>query len=170
MLSALLVSPLKAVFLFLLSFSAVSLSEAAAESPRQQEGQAEVVELATYMTTLQVLTHKLSLSIAHDNAELAEFYRYEPALLIEEIKEKASNYNGLPIAVLMEQIADPAYVELKEVLSKENKSDELKLSRKVMAGLIQSCNQCHRATQHGFIKITDGSSVNPFNQEFTPGP
>lgn len=36
--------------------------------------------------------------------------------------------------------------------------------------LVQSCNQCHQATAHGFIRIAVRTDVNPFAQSFAlPG-
>lgn len=31
---------------------------------------------------------------------------------------------------------------------------------------IQACNQCHEATDHGFIRITAEPRPNPYNQRF----
>lgn len=124
-------------------------------------------ELAKYMAELQVLTHKLSLSIDRDNPELAEFYMYESMLLLDETKEDVPEYRKLPIAVLIEQLMEGQYSKLEVSLKKEMKSQQLNESKLAMAQLIESCNQCHNATQYGFIKITQGLNVNPFNQDFS---
>ena len=72
-------------------------------------GEDDHAELAPYMAALQQLTHKLSLSIEHDNAQLAGFYLHESEELLEEIREAVPEYDGFPIALQIEQIATPAY-------------------------------------------------------------
>lgn len=130
------------------------------------------VELAPYMGELQRLTHKLSLSIAHDNHRLAEFYLYESLELLEDIKTDVPEYRGQPVALLIDRISTPLYRELEKAIKADRmasggKSNER--SRAALTGVLNSCNECHVATQHGFIKITDQSGVNPFNQDFKPG-
>lgn len=129
------------------------------------------VELAPYMGELQRLTHKLSLSIAHSNGELAKFYLYESLEALREIQEEVPEYRGLPIAFLVDRLARPRYEELKSALQEAADGDANPGAPDLaaaMAGVVESCNQCHVATQHGFIKITNETRTNPFNQDFAP--
>lgn len=126
------------------------------------------VELAPLMGELQRLTHKLSLSIAHSNYRLAEFYLHECLEALEEIKEEGPQYEGFSVALLIDQISTPKYENLKKALAGDPKTVDKESLKTTFADLIDSCNECHQATQHGFIKITDFSSSNPFNQDFSP--
>lgn len=128
----------------------------------------DFVELAPYMSDLQRYTHKMSLAAAAGNAEVAGFYMYEGTLLLEEIQKVVPEYRGHPIALLVDRMALPAYEPIKQVVETESASREdlVKAAKQVVA----SCNQCHAATAHGFIQITDGMDVNPFNQSFEPRP
>ena len=142
-----------------------SLRSAAQE---RDETTDQLVELAPYMGGLQVLTHKLSLSIANENYPLASFYLYESLEALEEIKETVPEYRGLPIALLIDKLTTPTLEKLKEAIQRDSKSGGSAHSPDALAAVVNSCNQCHVATQHGFIKITDRRDFNPFNQDFKP--
>jgi hypothetical protein len=123
-------------------------------------------ELALLMGDLQRLTHKMALSANEGNGELAAFYLHESVEQLNAIQEQAPEYEGKPVALLIERLAMPAYEKFKETLTARPPDKE-----KMLAGLdivIQSCNQCHAATQHQIIRITRGTEVNPFNQSFKP--
>ncbi len=141
----------------------------AAPTPRLQafvEAPAEP-ELAALMAALQTLTHKLALSADSGNAPLAAFYVHESLEQLKTIQREAPEYEKLTIAVLIERHALPAYDALAEaVRATPAASREVLLPAfdRVVAG----CNECHGATQHGFIRITRGTEVNPFNQSFQP--
>ena len=123
-------------------------------------------ELATYMSQLQVLTHKLNLSINANNVRLTHFYLHESMAKLEEIQNDVPEYEDLPIAVYLDRYGYPAYEDLKRTLKNEVSSeDQLHAS---MNKIIDGCNQCHKATKMGFIHITP-STHNPFNQIFKPG-
>lgn len=125
-------------------------------------------ELALLMATLQTLTHKLALSADAGNARLAGFYVHESLEQLQEIQRRAPEYESLPIAVLIERMALPAYADLQKL----TEPDATGSSREaLLAGIdrvIESCNLCHVTTQRGFIRITRGTDVNPFNQSFQP--
>lgn len=122
-------------------------------------------ELALLMGTLQTLTHKLALSADAGNAPLAAFYLHESREQLRTIQQEAPEYENLPIAVLIERLALPAYSDLEKATTVRPEASREAL----LAGLdrvVQTCNECHAATQHGFIRITRGTEVNPFNQSF----
>ena len=123
-----------------------------------------LVELAPYMGSLQTLAHKLSLSVAARNAELAAFYGYESIEALKTIQEEVPEYRGQPIAVLIDRMALGA---AQEVVNAAQAGDIPRLQT-AQAAFIRSCNACHATTQHGFIRITDDASENPFNQDFRP--
>ncbi|GAB3382525.1 hypothetical protein NCG89_12400 [Spongiibacter taiwanensis] len=130
---------------------------------RSGHAEAPPVELAPYMTELQQLTHKLSLSVAAKNPALAEFYLYESLQVINTIQEQVPEYRGIAVAVLLDQIARPHYDGLTQALAQP---DTARWQPSVNA-LIDSCNQCHQATQHGLIKIRLNPN-NPYLQDFRP--
>lgn len=123
-------------------------------------------ELALLMGDLQRLTHKMALSANEGNAELAAFYMHESIEQMKAIQEDAPEYEGQPVAMLIDRLGLPAYEQFKEALAVKPPDKE-----RLLAGLdivIQSCNQCHATTQHQIIQITRGTEVNPFNQSFKP--
>jgi len=123
-------------------------------------------ELALLMGDLQRLTHKMALSANEANAELAAFYMYESIEQLKAIQEDVPEYEGQPVALFIDRLGLPAYDKFKEALAVKPSDKE-----RMLAGLdiiIQSCNQCHAATQHQIIRITRGTDVNPFNQSFKP--
>lgn len=142
---------------FALLLTSAGLSAAEAYDP-------EFVELAPFMSNLAKLTHKLSLSVGYNNPELADFYLYESLELLEEIKETVPEYRGLPIAMLIDRLVTPNYNSLQSAIAD---ADHEKMTNELNK-LIDSCNQCHQTTQHGFIKITPRTDFNPFNQDFRP--
>jgi hypothetical protein len=116
------------------------------------------------MGDLQRLTHKLALSADAGNMELAAFYLHESQEQLRKIQTEAPEYENLPVALLIDRLAHPAYTPMQDAVTARDKA-------RLMAGLdgiIQSCNACHTATQHAFIRITRGTEVNPFNQSFAP--
>jgi hypothetical protein len=123
-------------------------------------------ELALLMGDLQRLTHKMALSANEGNSELAAFYMYESLEQLKAIQEGSPEYEGQPVAVLIDRIARPAYEPFREAVKAKHTDKERMLT--ALDGVIQSCNQCHIATQHPLIKITRGTDVNPFNQSFKP--
>ncbi len=125
-----------------------------------------VPELALLMGDLQRLTHKLALSADAGNAELAAFYLHETGAQLSKIQVEAPEYEGLPVAVLIDRMAHPALADFGAVLAGGGADRAAMLA--CLDGVIQSCNACHLATRHGFIRITRGTEVNPFNQSFAP--
>lgn len=121
-------------------------------------------ELALLMGELQRLTHKMALSADAGNAELAGFYMHESLEQMQKIQTEAPEYEGQPVALLMERLGLPSYAAMQEAVTAKDK-------QRMLAGLdgvIQGCNACHTATLHPFIRITRGTEVNPFNQSFAP--
>lgn len=135
----------------------------AALSPATLRAQ-EPPELATFMGELQRLTHKLSLSTAAHNPELAKFYLYESLEILNEIQEQVPEYEGIPVAVYMDRFALPAYEPLKTLLKQTDKAS-VEDWDSVTANIIDSCNACHRATKFEFIRIRRNDH-NPYAQDF----
>lgn len=130
------------------------------------ENDEDFVELAPYMTELQRFTHKMALATHAGNVELANFYLYESILLLENIQKDVPEYRNQPIALLVDRMGLPAFKKLEKSLNAEPFDVEKTLTDLDL--VVNSCNQCHAATDHSFIKITRGTDFNPFNQSFQP--
>jgi hypothetical protein len=119
-------------------------------------------ELAPYMGQLQRLMHKLGLSIDAEHTELARFYLYETKELTETICEEVPEYRGHPIALLIGRTLGPELDGLAQAL--EGKAPEA--LGKAYEAAIAACNDCHRATQHAFIRVPTRASGVPYLQTF----
>lgn len=158
----------------LAGFNAWFFAEAQGPAPAAQtarlqplvEGPTEP-ELAALMATLQTLTHKLALSADAGNAPLTAFYVHESLEQLKAIQREAPEYEKLPIAVLIERLALPAYPALAEA-ARATPAAPREVLLPAFDRIVAACNDCHAATQHGFIRITRGTEVNPFNQTFKP--
>ncbi|MED5465168.1 MAG: hypothetical protein VX699_10965 [Myxococcota bacterium] len=140
-----------------------SLSSQWACQPQHPTPAEPAPELAASMGDLQRFAHKLGLSLHHANQPLAEFYLHEMEETLEEISEKIPTHDGLPIKNLLSTILLPPLAQLETSL----KHGEFEQSLQVWPSVIQSCNRCHAATEHAFIRIQD-IRENPFNQDFSP--
>lgn len=123
-------------------------------------------ELASLMGELQRLTHKLALSADAGNAALVELYTHESLVQIEKIQRETPEYEGDPIALLVDRIGRPAYEPMKAAIAAKSADREILVP--AVDRIVQSCNACHAATKNESIRITRGTEVNPFNQDFTP--
>ena len=122
----------------------------------------EEVELALLMKNVSYFTHKLGLAIAAKNTELADFYIHEVEEGLEEIYG-VSTYDKLPIGDTAKKIMPTAFAALEHAIDAKAQEDMTKSYQAV----IESCNRCHNATQHGYLKVLV-PVTNPFNQDFTP--
>ncbi len=130
-------------------------------------------ELAHLMATLQRLTHKLALSADAGNAPLAAFYLHESLEQLQTIQNEAPEYENHPIALLIDRLARPAYADLQASLNYPVTPPPPASREVLLRGVdqvIASCNECHAATRHAFLRITRGTETNPFNQSFLPAP
>ncbi|MDY6868919.1 MAG: hypothetical protein SVT56_13640 [Chloroflexota bacterium] len=137
--------------------------EPEAQGPTRAQPEEEVPELAEYMTTMQYYTHKFALSVNAENQELAQFYFNEIRALSDQIKEDVPGYEGYEIARFMGIFLDPAIQPVADALQ----DDDWQETRNQVQQLVDSCNSCHSATSHGFVKVTPGYSKNPYNQDFS---
>jgi hypothetical protein len=120
-------------------------------------------ELAGYMGDLQHHTHKLTLSIAAENAELAEFYLHEVGETAEQIEALFPQHDGVPVADLARKLLEPRLVTLDAALEGARWDD----AQRELGELVAACNDCHAAAGHAFIRV-EVSTANPFNQSFAP--
>ena len=121
------------------------------------------VELAEMMGKMQYFTHKATLSIQEKNQPLADFYLHELEEMIEAVEEVKS-YDGHPIGQLTKSMLVPSF----EALEKQVKAGKMKVADEAIQRMIFSCNACHQATAHGFIKIKLNRE-NTYMQDFKKG-
>ncbi len=119
----------------------------------------EEPELAALMATMQVYLHKLDLSVQHNNAELIAFYVHELEEVVETIENDVETYDGFPVGELTGTMMVAPIEALENAARNQGNTDA------AMQTLVDTCNACHAATDHAFIKMTRATS-NPFNQSF----
>lgn len=132
-------------------------------SNHKHEGHAaqEHVELALMMKDIQYFTHKLGLALQADNHKLANFYVHELEEGLGEVYE-VKEYDKLPIGATAKKIMPSAFEALDTVVVNDKKAKD---ALPQYEALLKACNQCHNATQHGFIRLVVPTN-NPFNQDF----
>lgn len=135
-----------------------------AQAPASGERHDEEPELAAAMSQLQTFTHKLALSIEEQNAELAGFYLHEAEETAAQIEQDIPDYEGHAIGPLVASMLMPQFERLDGPLD----STDWAAAEDVLGHVVNACNACHEATEHGFIVIEHRRGVNPFMQSFTP--
>lgn len=140
--------------------AAIALGLAAAPTAAGEPG------LAALMENIQTYTHKLQLSLEAGNPELADFYLHELEETTEYVVENIESYDGHAIGKLMESMLLPALERLEKPL-KSGKPDAWPEIEQRFAEVIQTCNACHRATEHGYIQVAP-ARFNPYAQDFSP--
>lgn len=126
----------------------------------------EAPELALLMGDLQRLTHKMALAADAGNPGLAAFYMHESIEQLKNIQRESPEYEGQPVALMIDRIGLPAYEAFAEAVEVRPVDRGRMLG--ALDGVVASCNRCHEGTGHGMIRITRGTEVNPFNQSFKP--
>jgi hypothetical protein len=119
--------------------------------------------LAALMHILQTHAHKLQLSVAARNDRLAYFYLHELEETAEEIIEDIGEYDGYPVSALTREMLLPTVESLEDSV----KARDWEAADAGFAKLLKSCNGCHVAAGHGFIRIAPAEG-NPFAQYFAP--
>jgi hypothetical protein len=142
-----------------LRFVLASLLLFAACSPAEVE---PGPDLAALMGEMQRLSMKLGFAIEGGNQPLAEFYLHE----VEEVlalTERIDRHEEMPIGATARTIMRP----LLDPLSSAVEASDFATARTAYAALIDGCNRCHNATEHGFVVITPATGTPPFNQRFS---
>jgi hypothetical protein len=121
------------------------------------------IELVGLMGNMQTYTHKLQLSVAARNAALSGFYLHELEETAETIAGGVDSYDGFPVGRMTKDLLLPAVERLEEPVKKGDWGQ----AEEHFEGLMGTCNACHEATEHGYIRIAPASG-NPFAQDFSP--
>ena len=135
-----------------------------AETPAEVVHDVAAPDLAVLMGELQRHSMKLGYSIENENPQLAGFYAHEVEEVLESV-EQIESHDGVPISAPARGTVTPALEALEAALS----TGDWNAATVRYRALIAACNDCHEATQHGFIAITEPPQPPPFNQSFAAG-
>jgi len=127
----------------------------------QKEAESEYPLLET-MGYYQRFSTKLWLAGINQNWEVANFYSHELEEVTEEFVSENVNHDGHNLSDFARTMIEPAIEEIEEAIEKKDEVLFVKNYRQ----LVTSCNTCHLASDHAFIRIKMPDSVNVFNQEF----
>lgn len=92
----------------------------------------------------------------------AAFYLHELEEQVEELQADVPEYEGYAIGDLTETTLVPQINSLHVAVEE----GDWPVIYERLEATIQACNQCHEATDHGFIQITAEPGPNPYNQQF----
>jgi hypothetical protein len=134
-----------------------SASEKETVQPKEEH-----YELALAMARMQTYMQKLHFAGQNENWKLAQFYTHE----VEETMEDIINHNvvdeGQEISSLVKTMAFPNIEKLEKTIASEDKTSFVEGYQL----LLRSCNNCHVASKHEFIKITTPKNEDFINQDF----
>jgi len=117
-------------------------------------------EFINHMSRLQYFSHKLGLAIDAGNKDLQRFYVHEVEEQIEAVSA-TQQLDGIEISKFTAQFLLPKFENL-EVAVKAGEPEAIDTAYDEM---LESCNDCHRASQRQFIKI-ERRVDNPYMQSF----
>ena len=93
---------------------------------------------------------------------LADIYNHEIEEISEGIVASGEMHDGINVSQLIESMLLPQVERIEEAIDSGDR--EMFLDRYNV--MIQTCNQCHAASDYGAVKVTVPQS-NPFNQDFS---
>ena len=151
----------------------VSLLLLTACSPTSKDEQAlesKIAELETiienaykpgfgdFMGSIQKHHNKLWFAGTQENWELASFEIHE----LEELFEDIKTYHAQREETKVISIIEPGLTAVEDAIEKQN----IEAFKQGYTALTNSCNTCHHATKHEFIKITVPTVPAYTNQDF----
>lgn len=122
----------------------------------------EGVDFVSHMTQMQYFAHKLGLAVSAQNVKLQGYYVHEVEEMIEKVTE-VEEYKGIPVGQLIRDTLIPSFELLEESVEKGDHAATDAAYEK----LLEACNACHKAAEHGFIHI-QRRTENPYMQDFAP--
>lgn len=144
----------RVLFLLLIVISACVPKE-----EKKEEVEYPVLETMGYY---QRFSHKLWLAGKHQNWELADFYTHELEEVTEQLIEGDVIHDDYNLSNLSQAMLLPKIKKIEEAI--RQKDEVLFLDNYEL--MIASCNLCHNATKHNFIKITVPTDTTIWNQNF----
>ncbi|MGJ8687858.1 MAG: hypothetical protein ACSHWQ_10285 [Spongiibacteraceae bacterium] len=114
------------------------------------------------MGTMQMLTHKIQLSLEKNNLPAAKFYGGELGAFIKATAA-IDSYSDYPVGRMTNSILRPAQRNLMQAIE----AGASKRAIPLLKEMITACNDCHTLTEHAYIRIQT-NSANPYLQSFDP--
>ncbi len=148
--------------LALLSFYIKSAPAPAETSKKVEiEDEDEDVELGIVMSHIQRYAEKLYFAGKAGNTPLAGFYLHELEETVEDLEQKKVVDDGIPVGEMAGAMLKPVFQRLRALDLKDPAAFE-----KEYLALVETCNTCHVASKHGFVKIIVPRSPTYQNQSF----
>lgn len=131
-------------------------------SQQREEKEDEGYPVLETMGYYQRFSHKLWLAGSNANWELADFYTHELEEVTEQLIESNLIHDDYNLSNLSESMLLPKIEQVEKAI--RQKDQVLFLENYEL--MVSSCNLCHQATQHAFIKILMPNDSTVFNQSF----
>ncbi|WP_338791659.1 hypothetical protein [Bernardetia sp. MNP-M8] len=128
----------------------------------KKETEEEHYELALAMARMQTYMQKLHFAGQNENWKLAQFYTHELEETMEDIIDHNVIDEGTEISGLVKTMAFPNIEKLEKNIESEDKTSFVEGYQL----LLRSCNNCHVASKHEFIKIMTPKNEDFINQDF----
>lgn len=134
-----------------------------AEGPdtKPEVSQADEIPLIYHMSFISRYTQKLYFAGEAENWELADIYNHEIEEISEDIVTRGEMHDGIDISQLMESMLLPQVERVEEAIDAGDR--QMFMDRYNV--MIQTCNQCHTASDYGAVKVAV-PKTNSFNQDF----
>jgi len=140
--------------------TAVACEQESKKTPENDTNNA--IELADIMLRMQIHMDKLHFALKLKNQPLAAFYVDELGEALEEIMQANLREENVALSPLVKNMVVPKLEIVEQNISEYNPD----LLRAGYLELLESCNNCHRATNHGFIRIIVPERPALANQEY----
>ncbi len=122
------------------------------------------LELDPLMLRMQIHTEKLYYAGKAENWELTGFYLHEVDENIEDLEAAQIIEEGVDVGKRARDLIGPRVEALEEAVKNQSRSAFIS----GYGTLIDGCNQCHGATEHGFIHIEVPKGPTRYSQRFAP--
>lgn len=120
------------------------------------------IPLIYHMSFISRYTKKLFFAGKAENWELADIYSHEIEEISEDIVARGERHDGVDISQLVDTMLLPRVEEVEDAIDSGDR--DMFLERYNV--MIQTCNQCHTASDYGAVQVTV-PETNPFNQDFS---
>ncbi|WP_370088843.1 hypothetical protein [Ekhidna sp.] len=131
-------------------------------SQKEQKKEVKEYPVIETMGYYQRFSQKLYLAGTNQNWELADFYTHELEEVTENLIASDVIHDNFNLSNLSEAMLLPKIEKVEEAIRQKN--EVLFLENYEL--MISSCNLCHNATKHKFIKITIPNDSSIWNQDF----
>lgn len=118
--------------------------------------------LIYHMSFISRYAEKLYFAGEAENWELTDIYNHEIEEISENIVARGEMHDDINISELIESMLLPQVEQIEEAIDAGDR--EMFLNRYNV--MIQTCNQCHAASDYGAVKVTV-PDTNPFSQDFS---